>query len=587
MVNQADSDREHLLTPVLHAVETAPNRPMVSVRVGDGFVDRSSTEVWDRVVALARGLIAAGVGPGARVALMSATRVEWLEVDLAVNAIGAVTVPIYDTSSAEQVEWILTDSQADLMVAETEAMAALAEGVEHVRVVTIAGGGLDRLADEGEATEPAAVSERLEGLDGDAIATLIYTSGTTGRPKGCVLTHGNLRSNVAQITDALGDTFGPADTTVVFLPLAHILSKTTVAFALERGVRIAFGTSLAELPNEFQMMKPTVIAAVPRIFEKVFAKAQQSAAEGHKTRLFDKAVSIAQRWSQQRMAGHVSPLVRAEHAVFDPVVYSKVRAAFGGELKIAFSGGSPLDEDLCSFFDGAGVRVFEGYGLTETSPILTINRLDGWKPGTVGLPVADTEITLAEDDEILVKGPQVFGGYWRNEAATAEAFDEEGRFRTGDVGQFDDEGFLRIVGRKKELIVTSAGKNVAPEPLENRLRSHRLISQAMVVGDNRPFIAALVTIDEEAIVEWQTEVDLEFKALPELIASPELRAEIDEAVHGANESVSRAESIREFRILPSDLSPERGEVTPTLKVRRMAVHKNWRPTIEEIYEPSS
>lgn len=578
---------DHLLVPLLDAVRTTPSRPMAAVRRGDTFVDRSSAEVWRRVEDLARGLIAHGVEPGDRVALMSATRLDWLEVDLAINAVGGATVPIYDTSSAEQVDWILTDSGARVMVCETKEMRDLVKPDSPCRLFVIDDGELDQLASAGSSVADDEVMQRIERIREDTIATLIYTSGTTGRPKGCILTHGNLRANVHQITDALGDSIGMTDTALVFLPMAHILSKTTVEFALDRGVRVAFGSSIAELPNEFAMVKPTVISAVPRIFEKVYAKAQHTAAAEGKSRVFEYAANVAQRWSRERAAGKVSPLTTIQHRLFDRLLYTKIKAGFGGELRMAFSGGGPLGERLCSFFDGIGIRIYEGYGLTETSPILTINRTDGWKPGSVGLPVVDTTIVVADDGELLVSGPQVFSGYWQNPTATEEAFDSDGRFHTGDIGEIDDAGYVSITGRKKELIVTAAGKNVAPQPLEDRIRSHRLVSQAMVIGDNRPFVAALVTIDEEAIVDWQSEQELEDQAIQMLLTSATLVSEIQGAIDVANASVSRAESIREFRILPSDLSPDRDEVTPTLKIRRAAVERNWRHVIESIYSPDA
>jgi len=583
---EAVSPEDHLLVPLLHAVEHRLDQPMVSIREGAGFVDLSSRVMWQRVEAFARGLVALGVEAGDRVALMSSTRVEWLQLDLAINAIGGVTVPIYDTSSAEQIAWILNDSASKVMICETADMRGLV-GPPCDTFVTIDDGDLHQLVDLGNTVDVTTVTDRIDGLRADTIATLIYTSGTTGRPKGCILTHGNLRSNVCQVTDALGASIDSSDTALVFLPLAHILSKTTVLFALERGVKIAFGSSIAELPEEFAMVQPTVISAVPRIFEKVYAKAQHTAATEKKSRIFDHAADVARDYSRQRAVGKISPLTRVQHGLFDRLLYGKIRAGFGGELRMAFSGGGPLGERLCSFFDGIGVRIYEGYGLTETSPILTINRTEGWKPGTVGLPVEGTDLVLADDGEVLVAGPQVFSGYWHNEAATAEVFDSNGRFHTGDIGAFDTDGFLSLTGRKKELIVTSAGKNVAPEPLENRIRSHRLVSHVVVIGDNRPFVAALITIDEDAIADWQAEEDLEDCDPITLISSEILRTAITSAVDAANASVSRAESIREFRILPNDLTQDRGEVTPTLKVRRNVVYENWRETIDTIYGPET
>jgi long-chain acyl-CoA synthetase len=585
LADQAQSD--HLLTPILGHATAHPDRPMVSVRVGSGFVDRSAAQVRERVERLAKGLIATGVQPGDRVGLMSATRVEWVELDLAINLVGAVTVPIYETSSADQMAWILSDSGAVLAFVESDEMLAAAQSIDIGatcrEILVIDDGGPDQLVERGADVDGGLLDDRLRAITGDDVATIIYTSGTTGRPKGCVLTHRNLRVNVDQVTDALAGAVDHTDTALLFLPLAHVLTKTTALFCLTTGVKIAFGTSIANLPEEFAAVRPTLIAAVPRIFEKVFSKAQHTAEADGKGRIFDRAAATAIRWSRQRAAGRISPLTRAEHWVFDRLVYGKLSAAFGGELRMAFSGGGPLGERLTSFFDGIGVRIYEGYGLTETSPLVTINRTDGWRPGSVGRTVADTTIRIDTDGEVLVKGPQVFRGYWRNDEATAEVFDEDGWFHTGDIGTIDDDGFLRITGRKKDLIVTSAGKNVAPAPLEDLLRSHNLVSQAMVVGDAQRFIAALITIDEEAFADWVDDNDKRGATVADLAASDVLRAEIQEAVDLANASVSRAESIREFVILPDDFSLERGEITPTLKVRRAVVTEHHGDTIEAIF----
>lgn len=578
------SEISHLLLSVKQRATEHPGQAVFSVRVDDRFVDRSAADVWNRVEQLAKGLIASGVQKGDRVGLMSATRVEWMELDLAINMVGAVTVPIYETSSADQIGWILSDSEAVMLFVETEEMLAAARSVEaetpckEILVID-----QEALIERGSNVSHDDLEDRFGAITGDDIATVIYTSGTTGRPKGCVLTHGNLRVNVEQTADALAGTVDASDTVLLFLPLAHVLTKTTALYCLATGARIAFGTSIANLPEEFSMVRPTLIAAVPRIFEKVFSKAQHSAEADRKGPIFDRAAATAIRWSRQRASGRITPLTRAEHWVFQRLVYRKLAAAFGGRLRMAFSGGGPLGERLTSFFDGVGVRIYEGYGLTETSPLVTINRTDGWKPGSVGRAVANTSIRIAADGEILVKGPQVFAGYWRNDQATAEVFDEEGWFYTGDIGTIDDDGFLRITGRKKELIVTAAGKNVAPAPLEDRLRSHNLVSQAMVVGDSQPFIAALVTIDEEAFIDWAETNAQRGTTVAELAGSDKLRGEIQEAVDHANTSVSRAESIRAFVILPTDFSLERSEITPTLKVRRAVVATHHEETIKAIY----
>jgi len=373
------------------------------------------------------------------------------------------------------------------------------------------------------------------------------------------------------------------EVSLLFLPLAHVLAKIITLVGVEWGTKCAFATDMGALLDEFEMVQPTMIAAVPRIFEKVYNGAQQKAhAEGHGA-IFDKAAEVAVQWSKHQGDHVPHPVTSAEHALFDQLVYKKVEAAFGGRLRFAFSGGGPLGERLTHFYNGVGVKVFEGYGLTETSPTLTVNRLGSWKPGTVGQALMGTSIRIAPDGEILAKGPQIFQGYWRNEQATSESFDPEGWFKSGDIGDLDDDGYLRITGRKKELIVTAAGKNVAPAPLEDRIRAHPLISQAVVVGDARPFVAALITIDEEAFVTWATQGALGGIDASEGTHHPALLAEVQAAIDDANKSVSRAESIRKFAVLPHDLTVVDGELTPTLKVRRTVVEKAYGSVIDDLY----
>jgi long-chain acyl-CoA synthetase len=578
----------HLLEPVMRWAENEPARPVAAYREGDGFVDVTARDFYGRVRALAKGLVASGVAPGDRVALLSHTRLEWLLVDYAILAAGAVTVPIYETSSAEQVQWILGDSGAVLAVVETPAMRSTYDEVHaHAsacrEVLVIDEGGLDELAARGRDVEDATLDERIAGLTADGLATIVYTSGTTGRPKGCMQTHRNLRTNVAQNLDAIRSMLRDDEVTLLFLPLAHTLTKIIALVCVEWGAKLTFATDFAHFPEELALARPTLLVAVPRVFEKVFNAAQhKAAADGH-GKIFDKAEEVAIRWSQGHAAGRLQPVISAEHAAFQPLVYGKLHGAFGGRLRFAFSGGGPLGERLTHFFNGIGVRIFEGYGLTETSPTLTVNRADGWKPGTVGRPVAGTSIRIADDGEILASGPQVFGSYWNAEAATAEVLDADGWFHTGDIGELDAEGYLRITGRKKELIVTAAGKNVAPAPLEDRLRAHPLISQAVVVGDQRPFIAAMLAVDQDALQEWATELELEALAMAELLEHELLRENLQGAVDDANRSVSKAESIRAFAVLPRDLTIDSGELTPTLKVRRAVVVKTYGTVIEELY----
>ena len=581
----------HLLQPLIDRAASEPTRAVAAYRKDDRFIDVSAADFLRRVRRLAKGLIASGVQAGDRVALMSHTRLEWLLLDYAILAAGGVTVPVYETSSEEQLEWILSDSEAVAAVFETAEMWAMQAniadgGVFRVASFVIDDGGVDDLMNRGLLVDDATLDDRIASIRTDHLATIVYTSGTTGRPKGCCITHGNLRANVVQNLDALRSMLGADEVSLVFLPLAHTLTKIIALAGTEWGIKLAFATDIAHLQEELAMVRPTMVVAVPRVFEKVFNSAQHKAyAEAHGW-IFDKSVDVASRWSRDRTGGRANPGNRLAHAVLDRLVYRKLRRVFGGRMRFAFSGGGPLGARLTHFFNGVGVRIFEGYGLTETSPTLTVNRADAWKPGTVGAPLAGTSIRIAEDGEILAKGPQVFRGYWHNEPATAAAF-EDGWFLTGDVGSLDDEGFLRITGRKKEIIVTAAGKNVAPAPLEDRLRAHALISQAVVVGDGRPFITALISLDPEAVMVWATDHGVGDRAMVELAAHPDLRSAIQSAVDDANRSVSRAESIREFALLSETLSIEGGELTPTLKVRRAVVANRYAVTIDRLYSGHS
>ncbi len=582
----------NLLQPLQRLVERDPDRVVAMTRDGDHFVDWTAKQTAEQVRAVAKGLVACGVEPGDRVALMAHTQLEWVIADLAILSAGAVTVPVYETSSAEQLGWILEDSGAVIAIVESDELRALegtvhdrAPSCRHVFIIEPTDDlpGLDQLAELGAHVADDEIDRRMTALGPDDLATVIYTSGTTGRPKGCMLTHRNLCANVAQTVGAIGSEIVPDDRSLLFLPLAHALTKGTLLFCLELGVPTGFTSDIARLPEELAMVRPTVIAAVPRIFEKVHNAAHRIAHSSRKGPIFDRAESVAVRWSKEYHRGKVSPWTAIEHGLFERLVYGKLRQALGGEMRFAFSGGGPLGERLTHFFDGAGVCIYEGYGLTETSPTLTINRPGAWRPGSVGQPVAGTTIRIDHDGEILAKGPQVFAGYWHNPTASAEVFDGDGWFHTGDIGELDDDGFLKITGRKKELLVTAAGKNVAPAPLEDRLRAHPLVSQAMVVGDQRPFIAALVTIDEDEFADWAQKNGLAGVTVSDAVENAELRAVIGDAVAAANTSVSRAESIREFVILPHDLTIDAGELTPTLKVRRTVVLTHFEVAIEAIY----
>ena len=580
----------HLVEPLLQHARNTPNKALLAYRDGDRFVDVTAKQFADKVQALARGLIALGVEAGDRVALMSSTRIEWTYLDYAILSVGGVTVPIYDTSSAEQVEWILSDSGAVLAFFEDETMKGatydtVADQCPGCRnVFIISAGGLDEVVQAGADVDAADVSKRLSGITTDDVATIIYTSGTTGRPKGCVLTHGNLRWDILQTKINLDKMIQPDDSQLLFLPLAHSFAKILSLAAIETGSKLGFSTGPANLLEELPMFQPTYVAAVPRIFEKVWTGAQQKAHADGKGKIFDKAASIAIAYSEATSSGRTPGLaLKLQHALFDKLVYGKIRHLFGGRLRLANSGGGPLGARLTHFFNGVGVQIYEGYGLTETSPVLTANHVDAWKIGTVGKPIPGTTIAIADDGEILAKGGQIFQGYYKNDEATGEAIDDEGWFHTGDIGELDSDGFLKITGRKKELIVTAAGKNVAPAVLEDRLKAHFLISQAVVVGDNRKFIAALITIDEEQFAGWASRNGKEGRKVGDLVDDESLRSEIQKAVDDANRAVSRAESIRKFVILPQDFTVEGGELTPTLKMKRNVVSDRYSDAIESLY----
>jgi long-chain acyl-CoA synthetase len=554
-----------------------------------GWRDVTAEQFRDEVTALAKGLIAAGVSPGDRVALMSRTRYEWTLVDYAIWTAGAVTVPIYETSSAEQVEWILSDSGAIAAFAETQAHAdAIRQaGVAAVQNIWLIEGPDGTVAgpDGASVTDEQLERHRTARKAAD-LATIIYTSGTTGRPKGCQITHGNLLSDVRNAVEgSLVEVFEIAgSSTLLFLPLAHSFARIIQVGCLESGAILGHWPDTRTLAEALPEFRPTFLLAVPRVFEKVYNTAvQQASASKAKSRIFDAAAATAVAWSQAVSSDGAAPgrALRLRHKLFDRLVYAKLRAAVGGKVAYAVSGGAPLGERLGHFFRGSGITILEGYGLTETSAAATVNRPSRNKIGTVGPPLPGVAIKIADDGEILLRGPNVFPGYWHNDAATAEVLDAEGWFGTGDVGGLDEEGFLQVTGRKKELIVTAGGKNVAPAVLEDRLRASPLISQCVVVGDGRPYIACLITLDEEGLEFWRKQHGLAADA--DVTDNPELTADIQAAVDEANKAVSRAESIRRFRVLASDFTEENGYLTPSLKVRRNLVIKDFAADIEALY----
>jgi long-chain acyl-CoA synthetase len=562
-------------------------------RTREGWVDVTCVAFLAEVSAVAKGLISAGIEPGDRVALLSRTRYEWTLFDYAIWFAGAATVPIYETSSAEQIEWILADSGARAVVAETpEHTGRLKEIRDRLddlhHVWSIEDNAVSVLSTLGAEITDSQLELRRTTAGPDALATLIYTSGTTGRPKGCALTHGNFMFELSVAIDELDTLFTPSDldaepaSTLLFLPLAHVFARIIQVGCVKARVRMGHSADIRNLLDDFAAFRPTFILAVPRVFEKIFNTSSQRAVADGNGRIFNRAAEVAMAYSRALETGKVGIATRTQHAVFDRLVYAKLRAALGGRCAYAVSGGAPLGDRLGHFYRGIGVNVLEGYGLTETTAAVTVNLPDAQKVGTVGRPVGGTSVRVADDGELLFRGGQVFAGYWHNDAATAEARDTDGWFHTGDVGEIDDEGFVRITGRKKEILVTAGGKNVAPAVLEDRLRANVLIDQCIVVGDGRPFIGALVTLDRETVPAW-AEQHAKPTDISKLLDDPDLYAEIAVAVEQANKAVSKAESIRKFTILRDEWTEEGGQLTPSLKLKRNVVMRENIDEVEALY----
>lgn len=548
----------------------------------------------------AKGLIAAGLEPGGRVAVMSRTRYEWTVLDFAIWAAGGRSVPVYPTSSAEQVEWIVRDSGARFAIVETAQNAdtvttATARHPEPPRVWRLDTDALAELAALGRDIPDEEVTERRAALTPDKVATLCYTSGTTGRPKGCVLTHANLHAEAANTVELLHPVFkevtGQTASTLLFLPLAHILGRTLQIACLMARIELGHCPSIKpdELRPALREFRPTFLVGVPYLFEKIHDTGRATAEKIGRGASFDRADRVGVRFGQAYLNRFLGtgkgpgPGLYAAWALYDLLVYRRVRKELGGRMRYAISGGSPLDRDLNLFFYAAGIIVYEGYGLTETTAAATIVPPLRPRPGTVGLPVPGTAVRIADDGEVLVKGGVVFGAYWNNAAATEAALRDDW-FATGDLGALDEDGYLTITGRKKDLLVTSGGKNVSPAVLEDRLRSRPPVGQCVVVGDNRPFVAALITLDPEALAHWLTvrkrPADTPLSAL---VGDPALRADVQKAVDHANEAVSRAESIRAFALVEGEFSEDNGLLTPSLKVRRHAVTTAYAAEIEALY----
>lgn len=569
---------------------TQPNTVSIIRRDGDQVIEITSKEFHRMVRAAAKGILAAGIAPGDRIALMSRTRFEWTLLDYAIWYAGCVTVPIYETSSAEQVQWMLQDSGAVAVFVETNKHLEIVHSIrttltDLVHIWNLEDKGIEHLNQGGEHIPDFELDTRRSQVTPSHTATIIYTSGTTGKPKGCVLTHGNFLFLVRNVILAVPEIFSNRKTsTLLFLPLAHVFGRIIEIAMVESGLKVSFAPDIANLVGDLQKFTPNFLLAVPRVFEKVFNSAQQKSANEGKEKIFNAAAGVAIQYSQALSAGSVPVSLRIKHGVFDKLVYKKLRAAMGGEVEWSVSGGAALGARLGHFFRGIGLTILEGYGLSETSSASTVNRPTMLRVGSVGRAIPGVTLGIGNDGEILVKGPHVFQGYWNNPAATSEAIDVNGWFHTGDIGHIDEDGYLFITGRKKELIVTAGGKNVAPAVIEDRLRSSWLVSQCMVVGDNKPFIGCLITLEADAIKSWIKRQNLpEGTSFESLRTNEELIKEIQSAVDYANKAVSQAESIRKWVLVDADWSEGSGHLTPSLKLKRNVVQSQYNDEIEALF----
>ncbi|ACQ80839.1 AMP-dependent synthetase and ligase [Beutenbergia cavernae DSM 12333] len=583
------ADDPALSIPALFAqrAQAEPNRTVLERKDAAGAWQPVSAATFaDEVRALAKGLVAAGVEPGDRVSIMAHTSYAWTLLDFAIWAAGAVGVPVYETSSAEQIAWICTDSGVSLAFVEDAELAERTReaDVASIRAVHAIADGLESLVEAGRDVEDAQIEARTAALRADDLATVIYTSGTTGRPKGVELTHGNFLHLVRNGVASLGEVCNqPCSRTLLFMPLAHVFARFIEVLCVTSAGVLGHSPGTRTLTQDLASFSPTFLLAVPRVFEKVYNSAEQKAGTGVRLRLFRWSAKVAITYSRAGDSARPSPVLRAQHALAGRLVHGKLRAAMGGALEYAVSGGAPLGQRLGHFFRGIGVTVLEGYGLTESTAPTAVNRPERIKIGTVGPAFPGTEIAIADDGEILVRGGHVFRGYRGAPDATAEAFTPDGWFHTGDLGTLDADGYLSITGRRKEIIITAGGKNVAPAALEDRLRGHPLVSQVVVVGDQRPFIGALVTIDADMLPGWLTTKGLPAMSVEEAAVHPDVVAALDRAAQRANRAVSQAESIRKFEVLTTDFTEANGYLTPSLKVKRALVLHDFADVIEDLY----
>lgn len=573
-----------------------PNNVLFGRQLTPGeWTDVSAASFREDVVALAKGLIAKGIDTGDRVAIMAATRYEWTLLDFAIWYAGGITVPIYETSSPSQIAWIVEDAGVKLVFAETDSHAKAVDraitqekldSVEHL--LTIDSEDLNELRSSGGYIADDEVESRRAAANLDDLSTIIYTSGTTGKPKGCELTHGNFVELSLNGTASLSEAINSRSSTVLFIPLAHVFARFISVICVAAGARVGHTSDIKDLVDDLGTFKPSFLLAVPRVFEKIYNAAMMKAEGDGKGKIFQKAAQTAIDYSTAEQDGKAGLGLKLKHALFDKLVYSKLRARMGGEVKFAVSGGSPLGARLGHFFHGVGLHVMEGYGLTETTAPLTVNTPTATKIGSVGQPLPGSAVKIADDGEILGKGVCVFRGYRNRPDLADDTFTDDGWYRTGDIGSLDDQGYLSITGRKKEILVTAAGKNIAPAQLEDQIRADAIVSQVVVVGDGKPFVAALITLDPETLPAWlQRQGIPEDTPMGDLIKNQTIIDHVQSVVDKANESVSRAESIRTFRLLEEDFTIDSGHLTPSMKIRRADVMKDYSEVVEDLYAQAS
>lgn len=575
---------------LMDRVNATPDLALFSLPTHDGgWTDITAKEFYDQVVALAKGFVAAGIKPGDKVGLMCKTRYEWTLVDFGIWFAGAVMVPIYETSSPSQLQWNLGDSGTVAMITETaDHFARFDEAHPELPLIKnvwkIDTGDLDKIAASGTDVSDEEI-ERLRNLaKGKDLATLIYTAGTTGRPKGCMLTHSNFVELTRNAREAIPEVVNTESSTLLFITLAHIFARFISVLAIVGGVKVGHQPDTKQLLPAMGSFKPTFLLAVPRVFEKVYNSSEQKAEGGGKGKIFRKAASVAVAHSKALDAGKVPLGLAIQFKIFDRLVLSKIRAALGGRVKYAVSGSAPLGLFLGHFYRSLGLTILEGYGLTETTAPITVNIPSNFKIGKVGPPLPGCAVRVMADGEIEAKGVNIFDGYWNNEQATKDSFDGEW-FKTGDIGTIDEDGYVQITGRKKEIIVTAGGKNVAPAILEDPVRANPIIGQIVVVGDQRPFIGALIALDEEMLPVWLNNNGEDGSmSIEQAAKNPKVLAEIQGAIDRANSKVSRAESIRKFVILPHDLTEASGHLTPKLSIRRNVILTDFAETIDSLYE---